>query len=71
MKFNAKQYAEVLFESLQDTGPLYTDLILIAVAIVIFDFVFFIAPLAAILLAVVLVFRPKWFKKFIDAVYKA
>lgn len=42
----------------------------LAIVVVLADFLFFVAPLGAILLAYVLVTRPEWFKSLVDRVYK-
>jgi hypothetical protein len=45
--------------------------VLIALLILIVDTLFFIAPLAALFAGYVLIFRPPWFKEWVDRLYAA
>lgn len=40
-----------------------------AISIVVIDFIVFFVPLAAVLLAYVIIFRPPWFRDAVDGVY--
>lgn len=43
--------------------------VLWGIAILLADLVIFIMPLAAVLLAYVIFFRPDWFKKWVEDIY--
>ena len=49
------------------TAPL--ERMLLAVLIVIVDLVVFVVPLAGLLIAYVIVARPPWFRRWVDALY--
>jgi len=48
----------------------FAERIGLALLIVIFDLVVFFLPLAAILMAYVLLFRPLWFPDWVERVYR-
>lgn len=43
---------------------------MIAIGVIVFDLALFVVPIVPILLAYVLVARPRWFKTFVESLYE-